>query len=754
MGGKVARPLFWIAQLGWLKWAAGLLIFATCASVAAYVFLRRPPSVYDQVEHIYAPYFSADASEAFPWHIASMQRSDASFWRGSQPLFYIWCKSNCADWLGDPKTWALCDAAPAAQDLQRLDYNPNAESSAALPVQIELLQGLIAVRLSAEHGYGDQDTASTPRIAAELLRTYRATLLSDDAPSAPVTVDADVVGTSRFLTSSGQFRALAYGRHGKVIDILRRGHLKVSEATDLLREAEANNPSLAQFLNENAKAPSTVLDVCQCFRVNEANTQGQAAYLLSIRYAEGAIRVVEMKQQTPSAAELAGLASKDPRTPGCRVAENAMLLSHNFSLPISWCQWQGESFTLRPAQNKPDLNSAGGEVWQDGVSAAHDWAVAAAQTHFADSRRKQFAALLTPAFQKQLMEAHGRIYRTLRKRIEFSTGRPASGQRYRSPAIRARWVDSGRLGKINGRNSSRPKGVAVMKSKRTRPTAFTLVELLVVIGIIAILVGLLLPALDKAHVQAQQLQCMSNLRQWGTAYLIYAEQNENYFPYDGGDGTGGDSVGNWGPDVIQPGQPPLWFNALPPLVGFQPYATMQSIAAAGGTALPKAGDTNLFVCPSANDAVFTSGICDVVNGYFIMEGYANDGSTSFLPTFFSFVPNSKLNQTNGYLKVSQVPKSAQTVLMLEIRIQQKEIPQKPGPDGVTWYSKTLGRAKADWQRMGARHRAGSNIMFVDGHVEWFLNTDLANPLDGAAFRNDYNIPNKAIWNPFGPAQVN
>jgi type II secretory pathway pseudopilin PulG len=55
--------------------------------------------------------------------------------------------------------------------------------------------------------------------------------------------------------------------------------------------------------------------------------------------------------------------------------------------------------------------------------------------------------------------------------------------------------------------------------------------MLVVIGIIALMISLLLPALNKARAQAQKVQCMSNMRQVGQAMLIYAEQNGGYlFP--------------------------------------------------------------------------------------------------------------------------------------------------------------------------------------------------------------------------------
>jgi prepilin-type N-terminal cleavage/methylation domain-containing protein len=86
-------------------------------------------------------------------------------------------------------------------------------------------------------------------------------------------------------------------------------------------------------------------------------------------------------------------------------------------------------------------------------------------------------------------------------------------------------------------------------NSRRAPGAFTLIELLVVIAIIAILASLLLPALAKAKESAKRIQCVNGLRQLGMSVMMYADENDGFYPERGVSAT---STSNYWPLLLQP----------------------------------------------------------------------------------------------------------------------------------------------------------------------------------------------------------
>jgi prepilin-type N-terminal cleavage/methylation domain-containing protein/prepilin-type processing-associated H-X9-DG protein len=80
------------------------------------------------------------------------------------------------------------------------------------------------------------------------------------------------------------------------------------------------------------------------------------------------------------------------------------------------------------------------------------------------------------------------------------------------------------------RNAPRTHSPIAAPARALRRGAFTLVELLVVIGIIAVLIGVLLPVLGRAREQGRSTACLSNLRQLGLAFMMYANDNKGFLP--------------------------------------------------------------------------------------------------------------------------------------------------------------------------------------------------------------------------------
>lgn len=285
-----------------------------------------------------------------------------------------------------------------------------------------------------------------------------------------------------------------------------------------------------------------------------------------------------------------------------------------------------------------------------------------------------------------------------------------------------------------------------------RNSAFTLVELLVVIGIIALLLGILLPSLNKARQTALEVQCASNLRQWGIGFTMYVDANKGCLPYDNDEDGDEPAASIQGPDAKGWESTGLWFNAIPPLLKGKTYDQMQVEHAAGLSRLPVEGDNSIFVCPSTSTAAPPVKSTGLNGPYFRMWGRVGATAASPRDTFICYVMNSKLTDffPRG-MKMSKLRPGSEVVLMVEKRMRGGEANgaddiyynTQGGPPPPRITGRSLNYIKGDWQRFASRHRkdSGGNLLFADGHVQFFTKRDVLT----RGVVGNMNKPGSMIW---------
>ncbi|HLL88823.1 MAG TPA: H-X9-DG-CTERM domain-containing protein, partial [Tepidisphaeraceae bacterium] len=145
------------------------------------------------------------------------------------------------------------------------------------------------------------------------------------------------------------------------------------------------------------------------------------------------------------------------------------------------------------------------------------------------------------------------------------------------------------------------------------------------------------------------------------------------------------------------------------------------------------------------------------NGYFTMYGRVGATASVARDTFICYVFNSKLTSATATgLKMSKLRPSSSVVLLVEKRMRGSEATtaddtyyQTQGGPANRITSRTLNRAKGDWQRFAARHQrnTGGNLLFADGHVQFFSHREVLTrgPV------GDMNRPGVLVWSIDGPS---
>ncbi len=222
-----------------------------------------------------------------------------------------------------------------------------------------------------------------------------------------------------------------------------------------------------------------------------------------------------------------------------------------------------------------------------------------------------------------------------------------------------------------------------------RHAGFTLIELLVVIAIIAVLAGMLLPALAKAKGSAKRIHCLSNVRQIGLAYSMYVEDFAGRFPAYVTERTAPPGT----PDTAEARAPYSYRQQLVPYLG---------------------RTTNVFRCPNGPKWEAPKA------GAWFTTDYGNNHNEANLEgasqrAWYAANPDFGFNETTS---VSSLARPSQFIVLGDAG-RANGSPSRGGMYPQPWAFDDSGSANQQARLLG-RHAGIANITYADGHAEQTL----------------------------------